>query len=128
MKKKKFPKEQRIFLGERLKFPKEKDNFPQKQCSFPRKGLSSLGRKATSLRKRLSSPWNSHVPNNFTISTISCWLLYRLATYHWKVLEEGYNFVVENISIKIHYKKKLRSHKVLNTSTPQGTWLFLRET
>ncbi len=37
-------------------------------------------------------------------------------TYHWKDLEESYNFVIESISIKAH-TKKLSSHKVSNTIT-----------
>jgi hypothetical protein len=36
--------------------------------------------------------------------------IYSLATYHWKGLEKNYNFVVENILIKIHMKK-LQSKK-----------------
>ncbi len=39
-----------------------------------------------------------------------------LARYHWKGLEESYNFVVEITLIKIHMQK-LCSHKVSNIIT-----------
>jgi hypothetical protein len=46
--------------------------------------------------------------------------LYRLAIYHWKVIEKNnYNFVIENTSIKTHMKK-LYSHKVSNIIVLEG--------
>jgi len=51
--------------------------------------------------------------------TISYSSLYKLATYHWKTFKEGYDFVLENKSIKIHMKK-LRLDKNLNAFAPQG--------
>jgi len=47
----------------------------------------------------------THVLNLFAITTISCLFLYKLATYPWKILKEGYNFVVGNILITIHMQK-----------------------
>jgi len=41
----------------------------------------------------------------FFIIIVMFFNIYTLATYHWKGLEENYNFVVENILIKIHMKK-----------------------
>jgi hypothetical protein len=63
------------------------------------------------------------VPNFFATITISCSFLYKLVTYYWKVLKESYNFVVKNISIKIHMKK-WQSHNISNTFVPKRTWLF----
>jgi hypothetical protein len=57
--------------------------------------------------ERLKFLEKKYVPNIFVITTISCLFLYRLATYHWKGIEEGYNFAVGN------------------TFVPQGTWLIL---
>jgi len=47
----------------------------------------------------------TYVPNLFTTKTILCYVLYKIVTYHWKGSNENYNFIVENISIKIHMKK-----------------------
>jgi hypothetical protein len=55
----------------------------------------------------------------FCNQTISYSFLYYLATYRWKALKKGYNFVFENMSIKIHMKK-LQLHKGLNSFIPQG--------
>jgi hypothetical protein len=72
-----------MFLGEGPKFLREKGTFPKKQCIFLRK---------------------TYVLNLFAITTISCLFLYRLVNYHWKGLEEGYNFVIGNISKTSHAK------------------------
>ncbi len=53
--------------------------------------------------------------------------LYKLADYHWKVIEETYIFVIESILVKIHMKT-VQSHKILDTFVPHGTWLFPRAT
>jgi hypothetical protein len=45
-------------------------------------------------------------------------------TFHWKGLEENYNFVVQSISIKAHMQK-LWSYKVSNTLLPWRAWLLL---
>jgi hypothetical protein len=63
-----------IFIGERPKLPTEKHTFCKKQCIF----LTE-----------------TYVLNFFVITTISHLFLYKLAKYHWKGLEEGYNFVIE---------------------------------
>jgi hypothetical protein len=52
------------------------------------------------------------------IIVISYLFLYKLATYHWKGLEESCNFVIESISIRIHMQK-LCSYKVSNTHIHQ---------
>jgi hypothetical protein len=59
----------------------------------------------------------TYVLNFFATMTISFSFLYKLATYYWKAFEEGYNFVLENMSIKIHMKKL---HKDLNAFVFQG--------
>jgi hypothetical protein len=40
-------------------------------------------------------------------------------TYHWKVLEESYNFVVEKTLIKTQMQK-LWSYKIFNTFASRG--------
>ncbi len=67
-----------------------------------------------------------NVSKLFTITIISYLLLYKLTTY-WKALEGNYNFVVGNISIKIHIQK-LCSHKVFNTFVPWGNMVVLGAT
>jgi hypothetical protein len=47
----------------------------------------------------------TNVLNFFVTIIISCLLLYKLATYHWKALEKNYNFVVGSTLIIIHMKK-----------------------
>jgi hypothetical protein len=84
----------------------------------------SLGKKATSLRNNYF-PRKNTCSKFFSMIIISCSFLYRLVTYHWKGLEDNYNYVVEGISIKIHMQK-LCSNKVLDTFVPQGTWLLPR--
>jgi hypothetical protein len=72
------------------KFPKKKGTFPKEQCTFP--------------MERPKFPW-THVLIFFAIVIISCSFLYSLAAYHWKGFEKTYNFIVGNISIRIHMKK-----------------------
>jgi hypothetical protein len=59
----------------------------------------------------------TYVLKFFATMTISYSFLYKLATYYWKAFEKGYNFVLENMSIKIHMKKL---HKDLNAFASQG--------
>jgi hypothetical protein len=47
----------------------------------------------------------TYVPNLFAITNISCLFLYSFAIYNWKGFEKSYNFVVANISIRIHMQK-----------------------
>jgi hypothetical protein len=47
----------------------------------------------------------TYVSNLFAITNISCLFLYSFAIYHWKGFEESYNFLVANISIRIHMQK-----------------------
>ncbi len=53
----------------------------------------------------------------FATIMVSYSILYKLATYYWKAFKKGYNFVFENMSIKIHMKKL---HKDLNAFVPEG--------
>jgi hypothetical protein len=53
----------------------------------------------------------------FSIILISYLFLYKLATYHWKGLEESYNFVVEALQSKLTCKSC--SNKISNTFIPQ---------
>jgi hypothetical protein len=85
---------------------------------FKEKAISP-GNNELSLGKGLNSP-RKHMFRFFCNQTISCSFLYWLVTYHWKVLEEKYNFVAESISIRIHMKK-LQSNKVSNIFVPWGT-------
>jgi hypothetical protein len=64
-------------------FPRKKDNFPRERPKF-------VG--------------ETYIPKTFAIRTIPCLLLYKLVTYHWKGLEESYNFVVGSILIKFYMK------------------------
>jgi hypothetical protein len=82
-----------------------------------------FGGKTNFLEEQLTFLRGTYVLNFLAMIIISGSFLYRLVTYHWKVLEKNYNYVVEGISIKIHMQK-LRSNKVLNTFVPQGTWLL----
>jgi hypothetical protein len=45
--------------------------------------------------------------------------IYMFLTYHWKGLEESYNFVIGSTSVRPHMKK-LWSHKVFDTFFPWG--------
>jgi hypothetical protein len=60
-------------------------------------------------------------------------VLYKVVTYRWKGFKDSYNFVVGNISIKIHMQK-LCSHTKFQTQLfpreylPRGIWLFLKGT
>jgi hypothetical protein len=49
--------------------------------------------------------------------------LYRFATYHWKGLEEDYNFMVEKTINQNSYTKVMiiQSFKVSNTYAPLGS-------
>jgi hypothetical protein len=47
----------------------------------------------------------TYVLNLFVIIVIFFFKIYSLAAYHWKGFKESYNFVVGNISIKIHMQK-----------------------
>jgi len=47
----------------------------------------------------------TYVPKFLAIIIISYLFLYRLVTYHSKVLEESYNFVVEKTLIKTQMQK-----------------------
>jgi hypothetical protein len=67
-----------------------------------------LGEKSTSPKERPKFLGGTYVPyvlKILAIIVISYLFLYRLVTYHWKGLEESYNFVVENILIKTQMKK-----------------------
>jgi hypothetical protein len=55
--------------------------------------------------KRLKFLRETYVLNLFVIIIISLLFLYSLVNYHWKGIKERYNFVVGNISIKIHMQK-----------------------
>jgi len=59
----------------------------------------------------------TYVLKVFATMMVSYSFLYKLTTYYWKAFKEGYNFVLENMSIKIHMKKL---HKDLNAFAPQG--------
>jgi hypothetical protein len=109
VKKNNFPKEQWILLGERPKFLGPKGTFPEERCIF--------------LGERPKFPKKPYILNHFAITTISCLFIYSLTTYLWKGLEESYNFVIQNISIKIHMQK-LQLNKILNTFVTRGTWLL----
>jgi hypothetical protein len=74
----------------------EKMKFPKEQMKFLEKHI---------YEKLEKFPRVTYVLNFFATMTISYSFLYRLATYHWKAFKEGYNFVLENTSIKIHMKK-----------------------
>jgi hypothetical protein len=63
--------------------------------------------------KKLKFLRETHVLNLFGITTISCLFSYKLVTYPWKILKEGYNFVVENIC-KSYDHTKFRTHLFLN--------------
>jgi hypothetical protein len=76
------------FLGQRPKFPMDKGNFLKKQWTLLGEGPKFLK--------------ETYVLNLFVITTFSFSFLYRLATYHSKGFEEGYNFVSESTSIIIH--------------------------
>jgi hypothetical protein len=98
--------------------------FPWRRSQVPfGEGHFAWGNNVLSLGKRLKFLEKKYILNVFAITTISCLFLYRLATYHWKGLEVGYNFVVGNTSIKIHMKK-LWLNKISDTFVPQGTWLL----
>jgi hypothetical protein len=53
------------------------------------------------LRGKAQVLWKTYVLKHLTIGVISYLFLYMRMIYHWKGLEENYNFVVESISIKI---------------------------
>jgi hypothetical protein len=44
-------------------------------------------------------------------------------TYQWTGFDKGYNFIIENASIRIHMRK-IRLHKISNTFAPRGTCLL----
>jgi hypothetical protein len=50
-------------------------------------------------------PEETYVLKLLVIIIISYLFLYRLTTYHWKALEENYNFVVQSMSITTHMEK-----------------------
>jgi hypothetical protein len=50
-------------------------------------------------------PWRNICSKFLGITIISYLFLYRFVTFHWKGLEENYNFVVQSISIKAHMQK-----------------------
>ncbi len=99
-----FPREQWIFLGEKPKF--------QGRRTPP------LGNNLVSLGKNLISRENICY-KSFAFIVILFSFLYILMTYHCKGLGEKYNFVIWNISIRIHMQK-LRSSKISNTFVPYG--------
>jgi hypothetical protein len=75
-------------------------NNPRQQCNF--------------LKEKPKFPMETYVSNIFVIIVISYFFIYSFATHHWKSLEESYNFVVRNTSMRIHMQK-LRSNKISNT-------------
>ncbi len=114
------------FPWRRPKCLEEKGNFPGSNVFSLKEGQSALRKKANSsrsnvfsLRKDPSSFKNNHVSNCFVITTISCWFFYKLANYHWKGFNDGYNSMVGSVSIGIHMKN-LKSHKVSDTFAPSG--------
>jgi hypothetical protein len=84
----------------------------------------------------------TYVSNFFVIVIISLLFLYSLAAYHWKGLKKIYNFVVGNISIKIHMQKlwliffnqtfipkdNLNSFSLMDMIVPWGKIKFLSVT
>jgi hypothetical protein len=111
-------------------YTRKKKSFSKRNEFFLREGASSLGRNVTSPRSNILSLRN----NGPFLNEQSCFesfcnhnhfmfILYKFMTYHWKGVENGYNFVVGSTSIRIHMKK-LCLHKVLNTFVPSRTWLF----
>jgi hypothetical protein len=106
--------------------PKQVSNRVKK---VPSQKIISLGSSNFCLGNNIFSPGKGpssskkNVLNLFVITIISCLFLYCFITYHWKGFEKIYNFIVGNISIKIHMQN-LRSKKISNTFVPHETWLL----
>jgi len=80
---------------------------------------TSFGEQCTFLQEKPKFPKETYVLNLFVITIMSFFKKYVIATYHWKGFKESYNFVGENISIKI-YMQKSQSNKIFNKFIPQG--------